>query len=313
MKNCICFSKLISARAARRSSSIAYPIAILLTLAAFASPTQSRPTDSLAGSVHGTISVISPFGQSYGAPGARIRLLASLRNTRLVMASYTGEYEFESVPPGNYQLEVTLDGFEKVARPITVHADEASIENVKLEVKGVRRNATVEAELIGLNLRDAGAATEIKQQVLRTVPLVNEYFQDVRPLFPRVVQGPSGLVNLRVGSGLTVNSIVAGYRVFNENPSRHFASAPKQTVDLPRFLPLKMQVFKRYGLRVSPRVSLGQNPGRRPKFPDVQGFYPRDFQGHLANANFGVFSNGVGRMFGMRFVIEKKSRVAESF
>ena len=35
-------------------------------------------------------------------------------------------------------------------------------------------------------------------------------------------------------------------------------------------------------------------------------FNPRDSQGNLAAANFGVFSNGVGRIFGMRFVVEKK-------
>ena len=35
-------------------------------------------------------------------------------------------------------------------------------------------------------------------------------------------------------------------------------------------------------------------------------FNPRDFQNNLASANFGAFYNGVGRMFGIKFVIEKK-------
>jgi hypothetical protein len=35
-------------------------------------------------------------------------------------------------------------------------------------------------------------------------------------------------------------------------------------------------------------------------------FNPRDFQGNLASDEFGGFYNGVGRKFGMKFVIEKK-------
>jgi hypothetical protein len=35
-------------------------------------------------------------------------------------------------------------------------------------------------------------------------------------------------------------------------------------------------------------------------------FNPRDFQGNLASTEFGGFFNGVGRKFGLKFVIEKK-------
>jgi hypothetical protein len=34
-------------------------------------------------------------------------------------------------------------------------------------------------------------------------------------------------------------------------------------------------------------------------------FNPRDFQGNLASDAFGGFYNGVGRKFGLKFVIEK--------
>jgi hypothetical protein len=35
-------------------------------------------------------------------------------------------------------------------------------------------------------------------------------------------------------------------------------------------------------------------------------FNPRDYQGNLASADFGGFSNGVGRKYGLKFVVEKK-------
>src|SRR2546427_801231 len=49
-----------------------------------------------------------------------------------------------------------------------------------------------------------------------------------------------------------------------------------------------------YKLKVRPKVSLRNR------------FYPRDSQGSLGSANSGMFSNGVSRMLGMGFVIEKK-------
>ena len=302
MKNFVCLSNL--GRALRSSAGPAYLIAILLTLASFASPAQSRPTDSLAGSVHGTVNVIGPDGQSYGAPGAQVRLISATRDaSQLVVADDAGQYKFDSVRPGSYQLEVTLDGFEKVARPIAIRAGEAMIENAKLEVKSVRAEVTAQAERVGLRMSDAKPASKLEQKTLQTIPPVNTVLTNpYAPEYGKFTPSFSGSHFIKAG---------AGYNTFNGNSSGHFVSARNQTVGLPRFFSLEMPVSKSFRLRVSPKVSL-RNHVRRPQFPDVQDFYPREFRSP-ASPNFGMFSNGVGRGFGMRFVIEKKSRVAESF
>jgi hypothetical protein len=301
MKNFLCLSNLSSARTSRSSSArLAYPIAILLTLAAFASPSQSRPIDFPAGSVHGTINVISPDGQSYGAPGAQVRLIGATRDAlQLAIADDSGQYRFGSVRPGSYQLEVALDGFEKVTRPLTIHASEAISENVNLVVKGVREEGSTKAERVGLNLKDAEFSAEIRQPASSTDPVVSERLRDA------VLLSMKGSRASR--SGLTVNSIAASYNTFNPNSARHFLSTPDRMVHVPKLSSPEIQVLKGLSLSVSPRVSL-KNPShsRRSQFPDVQGSYPRDFQGNLANSRFGVLSSGVGRIFGMRFVIEKK-------
>ncbi len=298
MKNFARFSKLSSARTARRSSArLAYPIAILLTLAA--SPTQSRPIDSPTGSVHGTISVIGSFGQSYGAPGAQVRLIGATRDAlQFAIADDSGQYKFDRVLPGSYQLEVTLDGFEKLTRPITIHAGEAISENVNLVVKGGREEESARAERVGLNLKDADSA-EIKQPASQTDLVVSERLRDTVLLSMKGSRASYG--------GLSVKSIAVSYNTFNPNSARHFLSTPDRIVHVPKLFSPEIQVLKGLSLSVSPKVSL-KNPShsRRPQFPDVQGSYPRDFQGNLANSNFGVFSNGVGRMLGVRLVIEKK-------
>jgi hypothetical protein len=301
MKNYVCFFALSSARPSPRSSALpAYLVAILLTLGSLVSPALASPTDSPAGSVHGTVLVINPDGRSHVASGAQIRLIGATRDaSQLAVADDSGQYKFDGVRPGGYQLAVALDSFEKVAIPITIRAGETTVEDVKLELKGVRDEVTVKAKRVGLNLRDAAPATEARQQALQLVQIVNLGF--LRKLTLNV-KGSRASQN-----GLPVDSAAARYNTFNLNSSRPFVSAPNPTVHLPGFFSPKMSVLKSYRLRVSPKVSLGnQNHGRRTRFPDVQDCYPREFQGNPANANLGVFSNGVGRVFGMRFVIEKK-------
>ena len=189
-----------------------YLIAILLAFIAVTTPALVFAADSLMGTLQGTVSAVGPDGQNYSTPGAKVRLIGSSRDaTSLsVVAADSGEYRFGSVPPGSYTLAVAVDGFDNVAKPITIHAGETAVENVKLEVKSVREEVTVSATREGINTSDAGPATELKQNTLQTVPLVNERFQDALPLIPGVVRGPDGLLNVKGSranqSGLTVNS-----------------------------------------------------------------------------------------------------------
>jgi hypothetical protein len=301
MKNFYCLSALNRARTAQRTSArLAYPIAILLTLAALASPAPARPIYSLTGSMHGTISVVDPNGQSCGAPGAQVRLISATADAfQLAIADHSGQYKFDSVLPGSYQLEVTLDGFEKATRPITICAGETNVENITLVVRGVREQDIVKAERVGLNLKAANHAAEIKQPAAQNDPVASERLRDTVLL---------SMKGSRAGHGvLTVNRIPASYDKFDAISARHFLSTPSQVAHLPKFSSPQIQILKSLCLSVGPRVSLkNRNRSRRPQFPDVQGSYPRDFQGNLASTNFGVFSNGVGRMLGMRVVIEKK-------
>jgi hypothetical protein len=308
MKKSVCPFRLIRAGTSRSTWRPTYLIAILLALVSLVTPALSRTGECAEGSLHGTVSTAGPDGRSYSAPGAQVRLSGTSQDRAMsAVADDSGEYKFGSVPTGRYTLEVTLDGFENVTRPIIIHAGETTVENVKLEVKSVQEAVTAQAERVGLKMNDVEPASEIEQ---KTIPLLNvkgsrasqsglTVNNTVRPN-PYSREDRKSTLNL---SGSHLTKPVTTYNAFNESAKRHFVSPLNQAVRLPGFFSL--EVLKSYRLRVSPRVSL-RNHGRRQQFPDVQGFYPRDFQGNLANANFGIFSNGVGRVFGMRFVIEKK-------
>ena len=251
MKNLVCLSKLITARTMPQSNPKSYLIAILLSLVSLATPVSSYG-DFRMGTVHGTVSVIGPDGRRYSASGAKVQLIGTpLSASLVVLAADSGEYKFGSVPPGTYKLEVGLDGFESVARPIAIHAGETTVEDVRFELKNARN--------------------------VLTNPHAPEYRKFTQSF------GGSHFTNAAIT-----------YNTFRENASRYFVSARNETVHFARFFSLEVQVLKSYQLKVRPKVSLRNR------------FYPRDSQGSLGSANSGMFSNGVSRMLGMGFVIEKK-------
>lgn len=92
------------------------------------------------------------------------------------------------------------------------------------------------------------------------------------------------------------------YSVIDQD--RNFVGPRNLAGRFPTFLALDLQALKtialpnrleKYRLRVGAKV-----------FNVTNHFNPRDFQNNLASPNFGAFYNGVGRMFAMKFVIEKK-------
>ena len=93
---------------------------------------------------------------------------------------------------------------------MTIRPGETTVEEIRLELEVVKAEVTVGTDGEGLETTDAAPAAELNQNTLRTLPLVNERFQDALPLVPGVVRGPDGLLNVKGArasqSGLTVNS-----------------------------------------------------------------------------------------------------------
>jgi len=114
--------------------------------------------------------------------------------------------------------------------------------------------------------------------------------------------------NFGVKYGITVAPVLEirnGFPLSVMDEDRNFVGQRNRAGRFPDFVSLDMQVLKsvsapgrfseNYRFRVGVKV-----------FNLTNHFNPRDFQGNLAGDEFGGFYNGVGRKFGMKFVIEKK-------
>ena len=114
--------------------------------------------------------------------------------------------------------------------------------------------------------------------------------------------------NFGVKYGITVVPLLDlrnGFPLSVIDEDRNFVGARNRAGRYPDFFSLDLQVLKavsapgpfseKYRFRVGLKI-----------FNVTDHFNPRDFQGNLASDEFGKFYNGVGRKFGLKFVIEKK-------
>jgi hypothetical protein len=114
--------------------------------------------------------------------------------------------------------------------------------------------------------------------------------------------------NFSVKYGITVAPVLDlrnGFPLSNIDENRNFVGERNRAGRYPTFASLDMQIMKslsapkrfkeKYRFRVGLKV-----------FNVTNHFNPRDYQGNLASDDFGGFYNGVGRKYGMKFLIEKK-------
>jgi Carboxypeptidase regulatory-like domain/TonB-dependent Receptor Plug Domain len=114
--------------------------------------------------------------------------------------------------------------------------------------------------------------------------------------------------NFGVKYGVTVAPVLEirnGFPLSVIDEDRNFVGPRNRAGRFPNFASLDLQVLK----RISAPGRFSENYRFRVGFKVfnlTNHFNPREFQGNLASDDFGGFYNGVGRKFGMKFVIEKK-------
>jgi len=158
--------------------------------------------------------VVDPGGLPL--PGVAVTLRPDDGSPPLAATTDTsGRYEFDDVPLGRYELEASLDGFERAARrDLDVGRDVIDL-NLTLALAELHQDVTVVAQapvnLIGA--AEPNAPVTVTRAVMDVAMLPNMQFDDVLPLMPNVVRGPDGLI--AVGGaraetgGLFVNGVTA--------------------------------------------------------------------------------------------------------
>jgi outer membrane receptor protein involved in Fe transport len=133
----------------------------LLCSSAFAQET----TGSIFGAVHDTSGAI--------LPGATITLTgANVAGSRTTTGDRRGQYQFTSLPPGVYDLELKLSGFAIIKRTgVRVLVGETKEENITLGMAKVTESVTVEAATEAVDTQSAKIGSHFDKDWIDNAPL----------------------------------------------------------------------------------------------------------------------------------------------
>jgi len=98
----------------------------------------------------------------------------------------SGLYVFVSVPPGEYVLKVTKDGFTTATQGLHVLVNQASTLDFTLRVGSTQESVTVEASAVNLETANATLGTVIESKQVMDLPLNGRNFTQLLSLTPGV-------------------------------------------------------------------------------------------------------------------------------
>jgi hypothetical protein len=115
----------------------------------------------------------------------------TLQNTdtgteRESLTNDSGLYVFVSVPPGEYVLNVTKEGFTTATQGLHVLVNQASTQDFTLRVGSAKQSVTVEASAVNLETGNATLGSVIESKQVRDLPLNGRNFTQLLSLTPGV-------------------------------------------------------------------------------------------------------------------------------
>jgi Carboxypeptidase regulatory-like domain len=202
-------SGAIKLRGLNRAGCAGVPAKLLfvsLSVFLFAMHLLAGQTPDTMGQIQGTAFVSDSTGQSYIA-NAKVTLKGpTIIETETDEA---GKFEFRSLRPGTYTIEVTTPGL--LATQI-VTAELGKVAQISLELKPteVQESVTVMATANDGPAPSPSPSGTITSSTLQNAPNMDDRTESVLPTLPGVVRGPDGRINMKgartTQSGALVNS-----------------------------------------------------------------------------------------------------------
>ena len=217
-------------RANRKSVS---PIVLLALLLLVAIPTRADTAR-----LSGIIFTIDPNNVQTLWPNARITLkqLASGRELSTV-SNELGQYSFVGLLPGDYQLTVTLSGFETVTKPVTLKTDTPNTLDIQLSPQSHAESVTVTANPTGVDTTSSSGGTQtLTTSTLKSLIRLNSDFQEALPLLPGVLRGPDGLIRIKGGNANQSNALINNASIGDPFTGQPALRLPAAAVDSMRVL-----------------------------------------------------------------------------
>ncbi len=171
----------MNAHRCSRFLSVVWASAIMALLFLFSGVVLAQSASSL----HGVVK--DPSGAV--VPSASVKLLnPETKFQRQTVTNGLGEYEFQQIPPGRYDLTVSAEGFrvhEQTGLEALINTPATA--NVRLEVGNKGETVSVNAEALAINTTDASMGNPFNEMQIKELPLEGRNVVDLLSLQSGVV------------------------------------------------------------------------------------------------------------------------------
>jgi hypothetical protein len=141
-----------------------------------------------------TAKVLGTVSDPSGAAvvGAKVTVKNSARGIeRTAQTNGSGTYEVDALPPGNYDVQVEMNGFStELAKNVVVEVNNNVIQNFGLKVASTSDVVTVEASAPLIEATTMTVGATINQRTVQELPLNGRHFVDLALLIPGTVTAP---------------------------------------------------------------------------------------------------------------------------
>jgi Carboxypeptidase regulatory-like domain/TonB dependent receptor len=124
-------------------------------------------------------------------PGVTITMRSQTTGLeRTAVSGADGTYVAASLPPGQYHVEATLQGFQTQTREVELGVAQTVVADLKLGVAGVTEQVSVTASAPVIDTATSSVGQVITQRVVQEIPLNGRHFVDLGLLIPGSITPP---------------------------------------------------------------------------------------------------------------------------
>jgi hypothetical protein len=222
-------------------SVVAPAVALCLTLLALTSvPTQAQ---SFTGSIGGAVS--DPSGAVANNATVTLTALAT-GQTRTVTTNRAGEYNFPSLPPGEYKIRIAASGFTtgEITAQLAVAQQLRADAQLKVGTETETVNISAGEGEVTLDRQNAELSTMLTGRQRTGLPLITRNPYDLITLSGGATDGPDRGSGNQRGAGFAVNgqrSQSANFMLDGGENNDTFTSLPGQSVPLDAIQEFRVQ------------------------------------------------------------------------
>ena len=157
------------------------PLRLAVTICALLALQATSRAQQLTGSIEGTLRDTS----GSVLPGVSLELTnVATGLTQSQVSSSAGDYGFNSVKPGSYNLRASLQGFKTVFQPIEVDLNKTVKLDLTLSVGDMREEVFVTADSRTLDVTHSEVATSVDSTIITDLPSVTRDITSLVELLP---------------------------------------------------------------------------------------------------------------------------------